>query len=282
MNKGFNRVGARCNIVFWAIAIVISWQQASGAQTPFQQTFEEPVAIPQLRPDIEHNRRTQNQNSEILQDRVESKNSNREQTDQQEVPEKKAEPKRIYQSACPAVLSKLVTARFLPPIDDNGCGERSPLALESLNLDNQSITLSSNPQVNCRMANAMAQWGIKANEAAKAAFDSTLATILTGRGYQCRRRNNLPDGKISEHGFANAMDITGFRLENGTEILVERDWGDSAENASLEGLFLRTVHKAACSMFTTVLGPEADQYHRDHFHFDLGCHGRNCTYLICE
>ena len=33
--------------------------------------------------------------------------------------------------------------------------------------------------------------------------------------------------------------------------------------------FLRDIHKAACSIFTTVLGPEANKYHRNHFHLDL-------------
>ena len=25
-----------------------------------------------------------------------------------------------------------------------------------------------------------------------------------------------------------------------------------------------------------------DEYHRNHLHFDLGCHGKTCTYRICE
>lgn len=33
--------------------------------------------------------------------------------------------------------------------------------------------------------------------------------------------------------------------------------------------FMRTVHGDACKMFWTVLGPEANAAHRDHFHFDM-------------
>lgn len=33
--------------------------------------------------------------------------------------------------------------------------------------------------------------------------------------------------------------------------------------------YLRRLHKAACGPFTTVLGPEANEAHRNHFHFDL-------------
>ena len=43
---------------------------------------------------------------------------------------------------------------------------------------------------------------------------------------------------------------------------------------SAEGRFLRRLHKGACGTFGTVLGPEANEAHRDHFHFDLA-HRRN-------
>jgi hypothetical protein len=36
-----------------------------------------------------------------------------------------------------------------------------------------------------------------------------------------------------------------------------------------EMLFLKRVHKEACRYFGTVLGPEANEAHRNHFHFDL-------------
>jgi hypothetical protein len=36
-----------------------------------------------------------------------------------------------------------------------------------------------------------------------------------------------------------------------------------------EALFLRHLHEGACRLFGTVLGPEANEAHREHFHFDL-------------
>jgi hypothetical protein len=190
-------------------------------------------------------------------------------------------PAGVYQSACPALLKGEISAKFLAPIVQDECGERSPLALEALNIAGKT-TLSSKPELNCRIATALAQWAEKLNETAEATYDAGVSTILTGNGYQCRRRNNSADGKISEHGFANAIDIIGFKLANGKDVLVERDWGDNSQQASAGGLFLRNVHKSACDFFTTVLGPDANQYHRDHLHFDLGCHGKGCTYLLCE
>ena len=38
---------------------------------------------------------------------------------------------------------------------------------------------------------------------------------------------------------------------------------------SAEELFLREVHKKGCEVFGTVLGPEANAAHRDHFHLDM-------------
>jgi hypothetical protein len=42
---------------------------------------------------------------------------------------KSSEP-RIFQTACPAVIMGLVTAKPLPPLSEGSCGERSPLELE--------------------------------------------------------------------------------------------------------------------------------------------------------
>ena len=46
---------------------------------------------------------------------------------------------------------------------------------------------------------------------------------------------------------------------------------------SAEAQFLRRLHKGACGVFGTVLGPEANEAHRDHFHFDLA-HRRHSAY----
>jgi hypothetical protein len=52
-----------------------------------------------------------------------------------------------------------------------------------------------------------------------------------------------------------------------------------AAKTSVEANFLRRLHKGACGTFGTVLGPEANEAHRDHFHFDLAARKRNA---FCE
>lgn len=43
--------------------------------------------------------------------------------------------------------------------------------------------------------------------------------------------------------------------------------------------FLKSIHESACGIFGTVLGPEANEAHRDHFHFDLAHRRRRA---FCE
>lgn len=43
------------------------------------------------------------------------------------------------------------------------------------------------------------------------------------------------------------------------------------------GQFLRRLFKGACGLFGTVLGPEANEAHRDHFHFDLKARKRRAV-----
>jgi len=54
---------------------------------------------------------------------------------------------------------------------------------------------------------------------------------------------------------------------------------NEAAKMTTEASFLRRLHKGACGTFGTVLGPEANEAHRDHFHFDLAARKRNA---FCE
>lgn len=200
----------------------------------------------------------------------------------------KPDEKRVYQAACPAVLSGQVTAKKLAPVTEGDCGERSPLGVEAIS----GIKLSAKAVLNCRMATTLATWVQEANAQSQKDFGVGISTILSSTSYQCRRRNNAPDGKISEHGFANAFDLVGFKLGDGRTISVLEDWSvptaqddeesEIASEISVEGKFLRSIRTQACAHFTTVLSPDSDPHHADHFHFDLGCHGKTCTYKICQ
>jgi hypothetical protein len=55
--------------------------------------------------------------------------------------------------------------------------------------------------------------------------------------------------------------------------------GAGGTPVSPEAAFLRRLHKGACGTFGTVLGPDANEAHRNHFHFDLAARKRSA---FCE
>lgn len=184
----------------------------------------------------------------------------------------------IYQAACPALMGDDVDAKILPPLEDDGCGTQSPYQLNAINISNRTITLASPATVNCTMATAFIDWVKRVDQLSRTTHGAGIERISTGTSYACRRRNNAKTGKISEHGFANAIDLTGYVLTDGTQVQLPAAWKAGGKDQKL----IRQSHKLGCEIFTTVLGPEANALHKDHLHLDMGCHGKSCTYKICD
>ncbi|WMT92110.1 extensin family protein [Pelagibacterium sp. H642] len=197
-----------------------------------------------------------------------------------EEPEQEPEPERIYQAACPALLTGRVIGEMVPPLAEGACGLQSPIAVAALVINGREIPLSGTPVTNCAMATTLADWAEEVDAYAGAALDTHIESLSTGPGYQCRLRNGAETGFVSEHGLGNAVDITAISFADGTSLSVLEDWDSRSVGAGSK--FLGFAHSAACGRFTTVLGPEANADHEDHFHFDLGCHGQTCTAQICE
>ena len=97
-------------------------------------------------------------------------------------------------------------------------------------------------------------------------FGSPVARVETFGTYNCRNVNGAATGRLSEHAYANAVDVAAFVLKDGRRISVLNGWnGDERE-----GRFLRSVRASACRRFNTVLSPDYNAAHRDHLHFDMG------------
>ena len=122
----------------------------------------------------------------------------------------------------------------------------------------------------CPVAAALALWERDVVQpAARRHFDSRVVRIDHAGSYSCRRLYGKAEGPFSEHATADAIDILGFRLGNGRRISVLRDWtGEPAERA-----FLRDVRDGACDLFATVLSPDYNRSHADHFHLDQADRG---------
>ncbi len=194
--------------------------------------------------------------------------------------EPEGELERVYQSACPALLSGRIEGEMLDPVSEGSCGLQSPIRIDALNVNGHKIALPGAPVANCSMATAIADWAEDMDNFARATRGTEIASLATGPGYVCRLRNNAKTGFVSEHGLGNALDIAGITMADGTSVSVLSDW--DAEPGEGPGTLLDFGHALGCSMFTTTLGPEANADHEDHFHFDLGCHGQSCTAQICQ
>ena len=110
--------------------------------------------------------------------------------------------------------------------------------------------------------------------AAQKHFGEPVARIENFGSYNCRRMYGRDTGAFSEHATANALDIAAFVLRDGRRVSVVGDWtaGQGRDDAA-KAAFLREVRDGACGVFSTVLSPDYNAAHRDHFHFDQATRG---------
>jgi hypothetical protein len=229
---------------------------------------------------------------------------------------------------CMHVLQSIsADVEFLPPIKTEKCEVPAAVRLKGLG-SNPKLVFDPPVETNCRMMAALHQW-TKATlqPEARRTLQSPVSRIVGASAFACRNVYGLPTGNLSQHAFANAIDIGAFELSDGRILTVLHGWGatdrdleearkrrqagTSAKGADLVGkqrranmslasrtsltssrakaatkpgpadpapeavipspaaLFLRRVHNGACSTFATALGPEANDAHRNHLHFDL-------------
>jgi len=125
------------------------------------------------------------------------------------------------------------------------------------------------PIVTCGMALALARFEEVLAEEAARELGRKVVRIEQGGTYNCRKMARFD--LVSEHSFANAIDIRSFRLESGATITVERHFGrPGKEPTTAEGRFLRALSRRLYDdgVFSVVITEFFDRLHRDHFHFD--------------
>ena len=157
------------------------------------------------------------------------------------------------------------------------CGAQTPFEMSAA--DDGNVSLEPAAMLRCPMIPTIDRWVREVVEpAARFHFGQRLSGLSVMASYSCRPINGVSGGIISEHAYANAVDIGGFKFSNGQKITVLAGWrGSDREQA-----FLRQIHDGACRYFTTVLGPNYNGYHRNHFHLDLAHHGRDGLMNICK
>lgn len=140
-----------------------------------------------------------------------------------------------------------------------GCGLEEPVQLTAVD----GIPLSQPATIDCPTALALRAWVKDAVLPTVGGKGGGVARIEVAASYTCRPRNNQRGARISEHGRGRAIDIAGITLQNGSTLSVLRGWRDETQ-----GPILQKLHRAACGPFGTVLGPNSDRFHQNHFHFD--------------
>jgi hypothetical protein len=149
---------------------------------------------------------------------------------------------------------------------DSPASAKCPLQ-NTLRVQGGEVRLSSSFLASCPLAVAYVLFDIHTLQpAAQAVFGQPVARIDHLGSFACRNVYGRTQGRLSQHATANALDIAGFRLADGRRISVLADWSDSGD----KGRFLREVRDGACKQFSTVLGPDYNAAHRNHFHVDMG------------
>ena len=169
-----------------------------------------------------------------------------------------------------------VSAYVQPGSGINGpsiCGVEHPFKVTALS--EGAVKITGTQTFGCPMVAALDQWLEKVIQPiAQVRFGQNVVELTAVGSFSCRPANNVPGAKLSEHSFANATDIGGFKLADGHHIVIARDWPKGTEQ---EKAFLREAIAGACEIFTTVLGPGYNALHYNHFHLDLAQHGRTST-----
>jgi hypothetical protein len=131
------------------------------------------------------------------------------------------------------------------------------------------IRYNTAPVVSCGMALGLARLERVVSEEAERQLGQKVARIEQGGTYNCRRMARFD--WVSEHAYANAIDIRSFTLNSGRKITVLGSFGKlDAEPTRAESRFLRRVANRLYDegVFSVVITPFFDALHRDHFHFD--------------
>ncbi|MGG2396506.1 extensin family protein [Pseudomonas sp. SH1-B] len=141
-----------------------------------------------------------------------------------------------------------------------GCPLENAVRIQGAN-----VGLSSSFMATCPLAVSFALFerhGLQ--PAAQAVFGQPVSRVEHVGSYACR--SIAGSQRPSQHSYANALDMVGFRLQDGRHISVLRDWPGEGDKAR----FLRLVQQASCDSFNITLGPDYNAAHRDHFHVDMG------------
>lgn len=165
------------------------------------------------------------------------------------------------------LLALGIVYRRIPDEDsDRGCDIENGVEITQIG----SVKLTRPALLTQDMAMRLGRWVKESLEPeVQKTFRSQLAAIDVGGSYSCRNIYGKPfggrfAGRLSEHAFANAIDIGGFKLADGRAVDYVKHW--RAKDGSSD--FFLATSTTACEIFNTTLTPDYDRFHRNHIHVD--------------
>lgn len=133
----------------------------------------------------------------------------------------------------------------------------------------------ANSAPGCAVTAALALWTRDVVQpAAQDHFGQKIVGLENLGSYNCRKIAGRQ--AQSEHSTANAIDISAFILADGTRVALRADWDDRGA----KGAFLHAVRDRSCGLFSTLLSPDYNRAHADHFHLDMAA--RAAGWTVCR
>ena len=145
-----------------------------------------------------------------------------------------------------------------------GCAVLGTVQLASLPSDTSTLSVTNLGPVTCEVSQAFTGWAhYGVDRAARQILGSPVRSIETMGSFSCR--NVAGTDRRSGHATGEAIDVSGFVLEDGRRITVASGWYGGTDR---EREFLHTIQQSACKRFATVLSPDYNSAHHDHLHVE--------------
>lgn len=144
---------------------------------------------------------------------------------------------------CMHVLQSIsAEVEFLPPTKTEKCEVPAAVRLRALG-SNPKLVFDPPVETNCQLMAALHHWTrTTLQPEARRTLQSPVSRIVGASAFACRNVYGLSTGNLSQHAFANAIDIGAFELSDGRMLTVLHGWGvtgrdvEQARTASKAGL----------------------------------------------
>jgi hypothetical protein len=139
------------------------------------------------------------------------------------------------QAHCVQVLKKLDAVYVAhPPIKEGRCGTPAPIRLMSLG-SKPRVSFEPAALVNCDLAAALGKWLAKdVQPLAKRHLGERITKVSVMSDYSCRASSGRRGNRLSEHAYADALDIRGFVTDSGKIAYVLDTWGKTKRDVERE------------------------------------------------